>query len=69
METTKEIHLKLTEADMVPGWRGKPILQPKFYHFMENRTAKEFQEATLITFTGKDGNEIVIKDLFNRRTK
>lgn len=58
----------MTVADLAPSFRAKPPVQPKFFHFMDTKTAKEFHEATLITFTGNDGKEVVLKDSFNRRT-
>lgn len=65
-QSQPELHLKLTEADLSPSFRGKAIPQaPKFFHF--TRSAKEFHDATLITFTRPDGKEQVLKDTYSRR--
>jgi hypothetical protein len=64
-----EIHLKLTVADLNPQFQVKPPPIPKFYHFNENLTALQFQEATLITYTGPKGDQVIMKDLYNRLLK
>jgi hypothetical protein len=53
---------------LCPAYKEKPPSEPRFYHFMPNKTAKEFHEATLITYTRPDGTEYTIKDTFSRRT-
>lgn len=62
-----EKHLKLTVADLCPAYKEKPPKDPRFFHFMETKSALDFQTATLITFTRPDGTEAVIKDLYSRR--
>jgi hypothetical protein len=66
MDSKTEIHLKLTVADLIPHFREKVPKDPRFFHFMESKKPKDFQEATLITFTRPDGTEYVIKDLYNK---
>ena len=70
-ESQPEVHLKLTVADLCPAFRDKKNIpaSPKFFHFMDTKTAKQFQEATLITFAHPNGSEVIIKDLYNRRIK
>ena len=67
METTKELHLELTDADLSKQLRGKPLPAPRFFHF--TKTAKEFQDATLITFKDFKGNEFIIKDIYSRKLR
>lgn len=50
--------LILTELNLKMEYRGKPINQPRFFHF--EVSAKAFQEADVIVFE-HNGKQIVIK--------
>lgn len=57
-EPTPTKTLNLTEIHLKPEYRGKPINQPRFFHF--EVSAKAFQEADVIVFE-QDGKRFAIK--------